>query len=174
MGLSQNGVLLFNSYNAKWSADGRGHSVLCGLSKGSISSEFLWTKEDMNYSLIGINSDEFYVQADPSGDYGWYNLYLYGINSLTGEINWGKHWASNGSPVSKASFILSDVNNNIYFIRGGELLGFNAKEITDNDPLNDKILSIPEIGYSSNSISLGKNVIYFTDGRAIKTILFNQ
>ncbi len=172
LGLSQNGTLLFNIYNAKWDSSGRGHSVLCGLSKENISSDFLWTKEDMSYSVIGINTDEFYVQADLSGDYGWYHLYLYGINILTGEVNWGKHWSSNGSPVSKASFILSDVNNNIYFIRGGEIVGFNIKEITDNNPLNDKILLVSGIGYSSNSISLGKDATYFTDGRTIKKISF--
>jgi hypothetical protein len=51
-------------------------------------------------------------------------------------------------------------------------VGFNIKEITDNNPLNDKILLVSGIGYSSNSISLGKDATYFTDGRTIKKISF--
>jgi hypothetical protein len=173
LAMSLNGTLLFNLNNARIDKEGKTHSVLYALDKNNISSEFIWSIDDMHCSLIGINEDELFIQNSPLGSYAWYHLYLYGINVLTGEINWTKHWSSNGSAVYMGSYITTDINNNIYFNQGGEIRAYNSKEITDEDPENDKIFSVTGLGYSSSvPVTVGKGALYFVKEREIKKIDF--
>ncbi|MDD5013129.1 MAG: lamin tail domain-containing protein [Candidatus Pacebacteria bacterium] len=173
LAMSLNGTLLFNLNNARVDKEGKTHSILYALDKNNISSEFIWSTDDMHCSLIGINEDELFIQNSPLGSYAWYHLYLYGINILTGEVNWTKHWSSNGSAVYMGSYITTDTNNNIYFNQGGEIKAYNSKEITDEDPDNNKVFSITGLGYSySVPITLGKGVLYFVKEREIKKIDF--
>lgn len=173
LSLSLSGVLLFNASQSKYDKEGKYHYVLYGLDKDNISSDFLWSIDDIYYGAIGINGEEFFVQNIPSGGSSWYHLYLYSFDVLTGKENWKKHWSCDGSPVDRTSFVVSDNNDNIYFNQGGEVLGFNSKEILDNKPENDRIFSVAGINSSSSvSVSLGSGAMYFTDGRVIKKIIF--
>jgi hypothetical protein len=173
LSLSLSGVLLFNASESKYDKEGKYHYVLYGLDKDNILSDFLWSIDDIYYGAIGINGEEFFVQNNPPGGSSWYHLYLYSFNVLTGKENWNKHWSCDGSSIDRASFILSDNNNNIYFNQGGEVLGFNSKEILDDKPENDRIFSVAGISSSSSvSVSLSGGSMYFTDGKIIKKIIF--
>ncbi len=171
--LSLNGTLLFNLNSARIDREGKIHSILYALDKNNISSEFIWSIDDIYCSLIGANEDELFIQNTPSGSYAWYHLYLYGINILTGETNWTKHWSSNGSAVYMGSFITTDSNNNIYFNQGGEIKAYNSKEIIDEDPENNKVFSLTGLGYSSSvPVTLGRGVMYFVNEREVKKVDF--
>jgi hypothetical protein len=174
LSLSLSGIILFNTIESKYDKEGKPHPVLYGLNKDNILSDFLWSIDDIYYGAIGVNEDEFFVQNNPPGSYAWYHLFLYSFDVLTGIENWNKHWSCDGSPVYFGSFVSSDNNNNIYFNQGGEIIGYNSNEILDDNPENDRVFSSLGAGYSSSTaVSLGRGVMYYTDGRIIKKLKFN-
>ena len=171
--LTLNNVLIFNLSGAKHGNSGKVSNTLYAIDKNNINADFIWFKEDKHYRLIGVNGDEFFVQSNLSADYGWYHLYLYSLDVLTGEENWNKHWAANGSSPGSTSFIVSDSNNNIYFNKSGQIKAYNSNKITDDDPQNDIIFSLSGLGYYSAPVSLGKEKMYFIHEGAIKRVIFN-
>jgi len=174
LALSSQGMLLFNIFDGGYDKDGRAYNIFYALNKDDISSEPLWTKKDFYSGPIGINGEEFFMQANPPGSYGWYHLYLYGIDVLTGETKWAKHWQSNGSPPLSVSAITSDSNNNIYFTQGGEVWSYSLDNILDEIPQNDRIFSA--LGANSNisePVAMGQGVMYVLGGKTISRVVFN-
>lgn len=170
--LTLNNIIIFNLSNAKYSNSGKSINILYAIDGNNINGDFIWFKEDKNYRLIGVNEDEFFAQSNLSADYGWYHLYLYSFNILTGEENWNKHWATNGSSPGSASFIMSDSNNNIYFNKSGQIKAYNSRQITDDAPQNDMVFSLSGLGYYSAPVSLAKEEMYFVHEGTIKSIIF--
>jgi hypothetical protein len=172
LALSSQGTFLFNVIDGGCDKDGKSYNIFYALSKDNISSNPSWTQKDFYYGPIGINGEEFFIQATPPGSFK-YHLYLYGIDVLTGETNWAKHWYGDSPPLN-VSAITSDNDNNIYFTQGGEVWSYNLDNISDETPQNDRILSAP--GANPNivePVALGQGVMYVFGGKTISRVVFN-
>jgi len=172
--ITSNGIIIFNFRDGKYDSSNKSYSILYAINKDNINGDFLWSKEGTTHLLSGSSGEDLFTQSLASGDYGWYHLYLHCFDVLTGEEKWNKHWASNGSSVYSGSFIVSDNRNNVYFNQGAEIKGYNSKEISDDNPVNDIIFSVGGIGYfSSTPVSIGNGSMYYISQEGLKKVIFN-
>jgi len=160
--------ILINVSNQYYDENNRSHSLTMMLS--SDMNNTLWQQLDYSPALA-IGENQFYVWQNKSPpDSAWKTFYLYGIDLSNGEIQWGKKWSSKIS-ISHIQYLIADKNNNIYFLQGSRLRGYNVDNITSEDPANDLIIDF----YLSDTVhyfSVGEEKIYFTFYKKVKSLQY--
>ncbi len=160
--------ILINVRDQYYDKDGGSHSLTMMLS--SNMDDILWQQLDYSPALA-IGKDQFYVWQNRSPrDSGWTNFYLYGIDLLTGEIKWGKKWSSNVG-VSFINYLITDKNDDIYFLQGSRFKGYNIQNITSEEPTDDLIIDI-SLAETAYYFSVGEEKIYFTFYKKVKSLQY--
>jgi len=82
-----------------------------------------------------------------------------------------KHVAPIGINVDQINYLIVDKNDNIYFIQGSRLTGYDTNNITSEDPKDDEILRI-NLGETGSYFSVGRDKIFFNFYKRIKSVQY--
>ncbi|MFA6368579.1 MAG: lamin tail domain-containing protein, partial [Bacteroidales bacterium] len=126
--------------------------------------EPIWSKVGYKEPLAIGESQMFFWR------YENYKMRLYGIDLSNGEVSWYKEWDTHGYALP-INYIVSDKSNNVYFLLGSKLIGYNTNNITSNNPEEDVIAQI-SLGISSYAISPGKNKLIFSYQKKITSLSY--
>ncbi|MDD2274565.1 MAG: lamin tail domain-containing protein [Candidatus Pacebacteria bacterium] len=162
--------ILINAQDHYYDEEGGSHRVAMLLS--SDMNEIIWSKNDYSVPLA-IGDNQYYIWQGRAPAGSWVPIfYLNGIDLSNGEILWGKkHVAPIGINVDQINYLIVDKNDNIYFIQGSRLTGYDTNNITSEDPKDDEILRI-NLGETGSYFSVGRDKIFFNFYKRIKSVQY--